>query len=413
MVSDQASPLATLGGQDTDRQSVHVAELALGLAQLGHEVVVHTRRTDDRRPDEVSMGPGVKVHHIRAGPAAEVCERELPRYMAEFAQRLRAAWRIDPPDVIHAHAWMSGKAALRAAADHGVPVVQTFHTLGAIEGRVRPHADVADRIEVERTVARYCARAVAMSEEERHEILEMGAGAGRVSVVPCGVDTDHFTPHGPAAERGPNPRLLVLDHLEEHRGIDTVLCALGRLPDTELIIAGGTRGQEDPRWEAGRLRGVAAAVGAADRVRFAGRVPREDVPALIRSCDAVVSVPPTEACGTTAAEAMACGVPVVASEVGAHRDTVIDEVTGLLVPPGDPERLAERLRVLLADPMAREKLGAAAAEHAALVHAWPTVAEQTLACYRTLTGDTPQVPRARAGGPSGELSGTGDPRRRR
>ena len=384
MVSEHASPLAAISGEDAGGQNVHVAELAVALAARGHEVVVYTRRTDAELADTVSLGQGVRVEHVRAGPTAPISKDDLPRYMPEFAQRLRAAWRIHRPDVVHAHFWMSGFASLRAANTLGLPVLQTFHALGTVKRRHQGTEDTSpvERIPTERAVARQCDMVVATSTDEGRELGEWGVPPDRVAVVPCGVDTGRFTPEGPHTPRGDRPRLLSLGRLVKRKGVDTVIRALAEVPEAELLIAGGA--DRERLWtqpEAVRLRMVAERMGVDDRVRFLGCVDRHEVPALLRSVDAAVNVPWYEPFGISTVEAMACGVPVVASHVGGHLDTVVHGRTGLLVPPRSPERLGRAVRWLLSDEATRTSFAEAAAERAREHYSWAEVARRTEECF--------------------------------
>lgn len=388
MVSEHASPLAAISGEDAGGQNVHVAELAAALAARGHEVAVYTRRTDGERPDTVPLAPGVRVEHVRAGPAEPIGKDELPRYMPEFARRLRAAWRVDGPDVVHAHFWMSGFASLRAANALGLPVLQTFHALGTVKRRHQGWEDTSpvERIPTERAVASQCDMVVATSTEERRELGEWGVSHERVAVVPCGVDTERFTPGGPVAERGGRPRLLSLGRLVKRKGVDTVIRALAEVPGAELVIAGGAAPER--LWtqpEAVRLRMVAERAGVADRVRFLGCVDRHEVPALLRSADIAVNVPWYEPFGISTVEAMACGVPVVASRVGGHVDTVAHGESGLLVPPRSPQLLGSAVRWLLSDESTRSSFAKAAAERAHDRYSWAEVARRTEECCLRVT----------------------------
>ncbi|HVJ98473.1 MAG TPA: glycosyltransferase, partial [Acidimicrobiia bacterium] len=130
LVSEHASPLATIGEVDAGGQNVHVAELARGLAECNADVTVYTRRDRKDLPRRVQFVPGVTVQHVDAGPAQPVAKDELLPYMNDFARELRRSWKRDRPDVVHAHFWMSGSASLEAARPYGIPVVQTFHALG-------------------------------------------------------------------------------------------------------------------------------------------------------------------------------------------------------------------------------------------------------------------------------------------
>ncbi|MFD0776272.1 glycosyltransferase, partial [Streptomonospora algeriensis] len=131
-------------------------------------------------------------------------------------------------------------------------------------------------------------------------------------------------------------------------------------------------------------RESAEEAGVADRVVFTGGVPRARVPELLRSADLAVNVPWYEPFGMSTVEAMACGVPVIASHVGGHLDTLVQGVTGRLVPPRDARTLAYWMRVLLGDPVTRESLGIAAADRAAVRYTWPLVARQTEECYESV-----------------------------
>jgi glycosyltransferase involved in cell wall biosynthesis len=214
------------------------------------------------------------------------------------------------------------------------------------------------------------------------ELVRMGVPRRRISVVPCGVDIERFTPKGPRAPRGRRHRLLWLGRLVERKGVDTVIEALPRLPGSELLVAGGpARAELSMDREAQRLMDLARRLRIADRVCWLGRVPREEVPALIRSADIVVSTPWYEPFGMVPLEAMACGVPVVCSAVGGMRDTVVHGATGLHVPPRRPDVLALALRNLLADPVRREAYGIAAVDRARARYSWDRIAQETLAVY--------------------------------
>jgi D-inositol-3-phosphate glycosyltransferase len=388
MVSEHASPLAVLGGADAGGQNVHVAALSAALARRGVEVVVHTRRDDPDLPARVLAAPGVTVEHVDAGPPRPIPKDDLPPHMDEFATRLRRSFRADPPDVVHAHFWMSGRAALAAARPLGIPVVQTFHALGVVKRRHQGAKDTSPlgRLAAEAAVAREADRIVATCSDEVFELVRMGADLRRVAVVPCGVDLDLFRADGPGAPRPPGRhRLLVVSRLVERKGIGDVIAALAGLPDAELVVAGGPPADElaaDP--EARRLTVLAERAGVAGRVRLLGRVGRGDLPALYRSADLVVTVPWYEPFGIVPLEAMACGVPVVASAVGGLVDTVVDGVTGAHVPPRRPDLLAATAAGLLADPAGRAALGAAGARRARRRYGWDRIARGTLEVYTAL-----------------------------
>ena len=385
MVSEHASPLAVLGGVDAGGQNVHVAALATALGRVGDEVVVHTRRDDRTLPRRVSLAPGVEVDHVAAGPPWELPKDDLAQYMGDFAAELREQWADAPPDVVHSHFWMSGLAALDAARDLDVPVVHTFHALGVVKQRHQGGRDTSPphRIGAERGIARLADRVIATCSDEVFELVRQDADRRRISVVPCGVDVARFTPTAAPEPRPPDrARLVIACRLVERKGIADAVAALAGVPGAELHVVGGPDASAlaaDP--EAGRLRALAAAAGVADRLVLRGRVERAAMPGLLRSADAVVCVPWYEPFGIVPLEAMACGVPVVATAVGGQIDSVVDGVTGVHVPPRDPEALAGALRDLLAQPERRARLGAAGVRRARDRFAHDQVAAATRGIY--------------------------------
>src|SRR5215211_4013648 len=185
MVSEHASPLAALGGVDAGGQNVHVAALAQAIARRGAEVVVHTRRDDPGLPARIQMAPGVVVHHVDAGPPAALPKDALLEHMPAFAHELVHAWSADRPDVVHAHFWMSGHAALMAAREVAVPVVQTFHALGVVKRRYQGDKDTspAQRLGIERDIVRRVDEIVATCTDEVFELVRMGASRHKLTVV--------------------------------------------------------------------------------------------------------------------------------------------------------------------------------------------------------------------------------------
>ncbi|HET7822187.1 MAG TPA: glycosyltransferase [Ornithinibacter sp.] len=384
MVSEHASPLAALGEADAGGQNVHVAALALGLARKGHEVDVYTRRDDPQQPERVPFGPGATVVHVPAGPPRHLPKDALLQYMDAFADWMADDWaRTGDPQVVHGHFWMSGLAALRAGRRRGVPVVQTFHALGSVKRRHQRAADTspAERLLLEHRVATEAEVVVATCSDEVDELRRMGVPTDHVRVVPCGVDTVHFTPSGRPPDQFPTngrPRLLAVGRLVERKGFDLAVRALADLPAAELVIVGGPPADQleaDP--EARRLRSLAAELGVADRLLLTGQLPHAELPAFYRSADVVLAVPWYEPFGITPLEAAACGRPVVGAAVGGLLDSVRDGVTGHLVPPRDVPTLVAAVRALLDDPDEAAAMGRRARARAVEHFDWGVVAART------------------------------------
>ncbi|GAA0531025.1 glycosyl transferase [Saccharopolyspora subtropica] len=385
LVSEHASPLAALGGADAGGQNVHVAQLATGLARLGHDVVVHTRRDDPELPERVRTAAGVTVEHVAAGPPEPVPKDDLLPHMDEFGDRLATRWAEEPPDLVHAHFWMSGLAALRGAAGLDAPVLQTFHALGRVKRRHQGARDTSppQRVPLEAEIARNADLVIATCSDEVAELVEMGVPPARTAVVPCGIDPDRFSPAPHRARTGRPHRILSIGRLVERKGVDIAIRALAAIPDAQLLIAGGPAAPEfdrDP--EVLRLRAMAEQAGVTGRVVFLGQIDHDRTPELYRSVDVVVSVPWYEPFGTVPLEAMACGVPPVVTAVGGHLDTVVDRRTGLWVPPRQPAAVAAAVRELLARPDWRAELGRSGADRVRTRYGWTRLARDTEAIYQ-------------------------------
>jgi glycosyltransferase involved in cell wall biosynthesis/phosphoheptose isomerase len=404
MVSEHASPLAALGEADAGGQNVHVAELSLGLARLGHEVQVYTRRDDPELPERVPAGAGVTVVHVPVGPPRRVPKDDLLPFMDDFADWMAHHWaRTGDPQVVHAHFWMSGLAALRAGRRRGVPVAQTFHALGSVKRRHQHEADTSppERLELERRLAAEVDVVVATCRDEVEELARLGVPTHHVRVVPCGVDTALFTPCGGGPERLPHSgraRLLAVGRLVERKGFDLAVRALVDLPEAELVVVGGPPPEQlDADPEARRLRALADELEIGDRLVLAGQWRHADLPALYRSADVVLAVPWYEPFGITPLEAAASGRPVVGSAVGGLLDSVDDGVTGRLVPPRDVPALVAAVRGLLDDPGEASRMGRQARARAVERFDWSVVAAQTEQVLDATVRGTASA-RARSGG---------------
>ncbi len=412
MVSEHASPLAALGEADAGGQNVHVAELALGLARLGHEVQVYTRRDDAALPERVAVAPGVCVVHVPVGPPRTVPKDDLLPHMDAFADWMAEDWqRTGDPDVVHAHFWMSGLAALRAGRSRGVPVAQTFHALGSVKRRHQRESDTSppERLELERWIAREADAVIATCRDEVEELADMGVRTAHVHVVPCGVDTAHFSPSGPAWDHGlpggRRARLLAVGRLVERKGFDLAVRALPDLPDAELVVVGGPpveRLDADP--EARRLRALAEELGVGDRLVLPGSGhtrpcrPSTAPPTSCSRCRGTSrsasrpSRPRRAAVPSSAARSEVCSTPWRTASPAASS------------PPRDVEALVSAVRGLLADPDGAARMGRRARARAVELFDWSVVAARTEGVLE-MTAARPVPDRGR-----GVATGRGEPR---
>ncbi|RZU49040.1 glycosyltransferase involved in cell wall biosynthesis [Krasilnikovia cinnamomea] len=364
----------------------HVLELAEALAELGHDVRIHTRRDDPAAPDVVRAPGGVPVVRVPAGPARVLPVQERLPCLGEFARWLGRSWRDGDwaPAVVHAHFWTGGLAAVTAARRIGVPVVQSFHELGA--GPAEPGGNGPSRAGYERALGRAVDRVLARSQQEVGELVDRGVPRPRITFVPAGVDSRRFNPDGPVAERDPRrPRILAVGRLADGTGYGAVVRAMRAVPGAEFVLIGGPPAAglpDDP--QAARLRELAVRCQVADRVRLVGAVTSADLPAWYRSADVFVVAPGQDRYEAAPLEAMACGVPVVGVASGALPETVVDGLTGDLVPAADPEALGGTLRRLIIDPVRRFAYATAALDRARQAYSWQRAAAQVGAVYAAL-----------------------------
>jgi D-inositol-3-phosphate glycosyltransferase len=380
MISEHASPLGV------GDQHAHVAELSSALADLGHDVRVYTRRADPEVAEVVAVADGVRVVHVQAGPAYPVPAEELLPHMAEFARVLGEQWQRDGwrPDVVHAHFWTSGLAAVTAARQLNIPVVQSFHEIGAID----PNSAGPSRTGYERALGRAVDRVVAQTQDEVLGLVRIGVPRARLTVVPAGVDSERFTPEGPIAPRElDRPRILSVGKLVERKGFGDAIQAMRYVPGAEMVVVGGPPADQltaDPG--ARSLRALAERFQVADRVRLIGAVPHRDMPSWYRSADLLVAAPWQEDFERSALEAMACGVPIVGTAVGGLTETVVDGLTGDLVPARDPRALGGAVRRLINDKVRRFTYATAALDRARQAYSWKRVAAQVGSVYSAVTG---------------------------
>lgn len=401
-VSVHTSPLATLGGKDAGGMNVYIRELASHLAKQGLPIDIFTRRTDPKTPEVCEIVPGVNVIAIDAGPPEPIGKNELFPYLPDFAEQmalysLRAGVRYD---VVHAHYWLSGWVAELARRYWDTPFVQMFHTTAHMKNAVSAAIDHETdlRLRTEKRLLALANGIIAANPDERADLIwRMGVATEKVCTIPPGVDLELFTPLPRAAARaelgiaGDAQVVLFVGRIDPIKGIDTLIDAAavvaGRSAHVEMptfVIVGGDL--DDDGKPIGPLADVAGAIagrGLGAHVLLPGSQPQDRLPLFYAAAD-VVAVPSRyESFGLVAVEALACGVPVVASRAGGLRFTIEEGVTGLLVKPQAPEALAAGIETILGDSSLRSAMAAAARPSVAR-YDWSEVASQVMHVYQRL-----------------------------
>jgi D-inositol-3-phosphate glycosyltransferase len=393
VLSMHTCPLAPLGGWEAGGMNVYVRELGRALAARGARLDIFTRRQASDVADVVEYAPGARVIHIDAGPHRHVDKYDILDYLPDFAcgiQRFRALTGASY-QLIHSHYWLSGRLGLLFADRWGVPMVSTFHTLAQLKNRVAETAaerEQAVRYEIERRTMAGSDRIVALTAVDRQQMLRHYGQQAPIVVIPGGVDLERFSPQPKAAARErlglrrEQKVVLFVGRIQRLKGLEVLLRAFARLHelDAELLIVGGRPGTTHESREISRLQHLAGKLGIAERTRFVGAVPHEELPTYYSAADVSVMPSSYESFGLVAVESLACGTPVVATRVGGLTSIVRDGETGMLVPWRDADLFAERLLQILRDDGFRQRLAGQARE-SVLEYGWDRIADEHLALY--------------------------------
>jgi glycosyltransferase involved in cell wall biosynthesis len=411
IISEHASPLAALGGVDSGGQNVYVGQIAKQLAAQGCKVDVFTRRDNEFLPEILKSINGVRIIHVRAGPTTFVRKEALLPFMDEFAENVIAFCKRSKRsyDIVHANFWTSGVVALRLKRDLGLPFVITFHALGRVRRLHQAEADEfpEKRPLIEERIIAETDRVIAECPQDKEDLIHLyHADPFKIAVIPCGFDRAELWPTDKTYARRaigldvPEPIILQLGRMVPRKGVETAIQGLARLAQVHgvgarLVVVGGESDEPDPviTPEIGRLQAIAHTEGVSDRVLFTGRRSRQMLRYYYSAADVFVTTPWYEPFGITPVEAMACGTPVIGSNVGGIKTTVSDGKTGFLVPPRDPDVVGGRLAYLCANPELRLSLGQAAQRRAEEHFTWPKVADRIARLYHQVVYGTREVVR--------------------
>lgn len=348
------------------------ANMARELAGLGHRVRVVTAAFGGLPRRQVVDGyelvrlPAVRRHADHCAPL------EMLTFLASAGVALPAMQRKFRADACIAFFGIPcGPAAWLLKQLCGVPYIVSLRG-GDVPG-FQPY-DLAGYHKVTGPVIRFLWRGAAhvvANSQGLAALARQSAGQTPIRMIPNGVDTARFTPAEHREEGGP-VHLVFVGRVVHQKGLDVLLAALSKLPaeaEYALTIVGD-----------GPLRGAlteqAAALGVLPRMRFAGWAGREEMPELLRRADLFVFPSRDEGMPNAVLEAMAAGLPVVATRISGNEEVVVDGETGLLVPPDDPDALAGALAGLLTDAARRRRLGAAGRERVCREYSWRSVAER-------------------------------------
>jgi D-inositol-3-phosphate glycosyltransferase len=396
------SPLDQPGIGDAGGMNIYVLESAQRMAAMGVSVDIFTRRTDPAAPEIVEISPGVRVRHFDCGHGT-LTKEQLPIHISGLSQEFSRIMRTENYDVIHSHYWLSGKVAMPAAKELGIPLVHTMHTMARVKNLNLAEGETPEpmiRVQGETQVVAAANALIANTDAEGASLVSLyDACPDIVHVVSPGVDLYTFTPgESRSAARDftgqPHDALVVsfVGRIQPHKGPEVLIRATSELvKHTPLLrhklivnVVGGASGANTE--EVDRLKELSTWLGIDDVVRFTPPVPRVDLPHWYRAADLVIVPSYSESFGLVALEAQACGTPVVATAVGGLRTAVADGISGVLVDGHDPKAWSSVISRLLQEPQRRVLLSMGAIEHASHF-GWDVTARGTLDIYDLVISD--------------------------
>ncbi|MBT7081346.1 MAG: glycosyltransferase [Chloroflexi bacterium] len=375
LLSVHSCPLQKLGGEDTGGMSVYIRELARELGSRGHQVDIYTRAHDPRDQQVYYLDTNVRLIHIEAGRVEEINKLAIFPHARDLARNLNRFKRQNniEYDVIHSHYWLSGLVGLWLHQWWNIPHVTMFHTLGAVKntvgiGELEPEL----RITSERDVAAGCDRVIAATKRERNDLINYyGASADNIAVIPCGINLDLFSPVDMQLARqrlGMNGHKVILyvGRINPLKGLDSLIEAVNHMNDADvrLVVVGGDHEQN----HSDKL------------VDYAGQIDHSELPYYYSAADVCVIPSHYETFCLVALESLACGTPLVATDVGGIGSLIKQGENGHILEDNDPERMAHAVKTVLAGKYPKN-----AARDAVLKYDWSNIVDVMIAQYRSVS----------------------------
>lgn len=394
LISVHGDPAAEIGRDGAGGQNVYVRELGLALARRGYQVDMFTRRESPDQETIVHHAPGCRTIRLKAGPAEFVHRDHIFDYLPEFTRawvKFQQQYQRDY-NLIHTNYWDAGWVGLQLKFKLGLPLVHTYHSIGAIKYQNLTELPLIapTRLAVEQMCLEQADRVIATSPQEAENLRQLVSEHGRIQIIPCGTNPDHFgsVPRDVARQQlglaEDLPMILYVGRFDPRKGIETLVRACAHLSEPfRLYLVGGSIGEQDSQ-EQKRIRTLVAELGLTDRTVFTGQVDQSGLPVYYGAADLCVIPSYYEPFGLVTLEAMAAKTPVIASDVGGLRYTVISGKTGLLVPPQDPEALVWAIRDALHNPLRWRDFGEAGAHRVRTHFSWSAVAGEIHHLYGTI-----------------------------
>jgi D-inositol-3-phosphate glycosyltransferase len=396
LISDHADPAAAIGEEEAGGQNVYVRKIGEKLAELGWQVDMFTRKTDADAPSIVEHTPYCRTIRLKAGPEEFIPRDNLFDYMPEFVKSFQT-WQKEQSiyyPLIHTNYWLSAWIGLELKKYSNIQLLHTYHSLGAVKYLATENRPaIADiRLQVEKDILEKGDCVVSTSPQEAKTLREMVSKFGNIEIIPCGTDTENFQLLSKVETRQKlgldiNDKIvLYVGRFDPRKGIETAVraCASMKSDNFKLVLVGGSSDNRLDGAERARIEKIVEEVGLKEHTIFAGQIGHDLLPYYYAAADVCVVPSHYEPFGLVAIEAMACGTPVVASDVGGLKYTVVPEETGLLAPPKDTEAFSKAISRILFDDVWLKKLSKQARANVDRRFSWTGVGVQLNDLYNRL-----------------------------
>ena len=391
LISVHGDPAINIGEEEAGGQNVYVRQIGEALARQGWQVDMFTRRSDPEQAEMVEHSDNCRTIRLTAGPQKFVARQKIFDYLPEFLESFLQFQHQHKTmyHLVHTNYWLSAWVGMEIKKRQIVRHLHTYHSLGAVKYKsINTIPIIAKtRLEIERQCLETADAIVATSPQEKEHMRSLVSKKGKIIVIPCGTDIECFGSVSQEEGREKlnfNPEekiILYVGRFDPRKGIETLVRAVGEQrvkqhQNLKLVIVGGsTPGRKDGR-ERERIEKIVRELAIDDITIFPGRVEHHDLADYYAAADVCVVPSHYEPFGLVAIEAMASGTPVVASEVGGLKYTVVDRETGLLVPPKNQQAFAEAIDLILSDKSWCKELGQNAKERVKSKFSWDGVASQ-------------------------------------
>lgn len=399
LISVHGDPAVEIGKEEAGGQNVYVRQVGEALAQQGWQVDMFTRRADAEESRIVQHSSNCRTIRLTAGPEEFVPRQEIFEYCDDFVQEFIRFQEQEGRNysLVHTNYWLSGWVGLELKKRLDIPMVHTYHSLGAVKYKSMQTIPMiaSTRLQVEKNCLETADCTVATSPQEREHMRSLVSKKGNIQVIPCGTDIHRFgsiDSSNARAQLGIEESAKVIFYVgrfDPRKGIETLVRAVGQSElrgetNLKLILGGGSRpGQSDGK-ERDRIQKIVNELNMNSFTTFPGRIDDDLLPIYYAAADICVVPSHYEPFGLVAIEAMASATPVVASDVGGLQYTVVPEKTGLLAPPQDADAFANAIDRLLHHPEWRKQLGSNGKKRVQEKFSWEGVSSQLSDLYQQL-----------------------------